>query len=100
MPSPLRLSLNLLKVIEEADPKALANELRTLEKRCNLQRDYNAELLSKMVHLQGNIQVYCRVRAGDDDGSDTAAVGTGDGVPTVLPTMCSCRRRQRTDVTG
>jgi kinesin family member C2/C3 len=33
-----------------------------MEKKCNSQREYNAQLLSKMLHLQGNIQVYCRIR--------------------------------------
>jgi Microtubule binding len=37
-------------------------ELRSIEKKYNAQREYNAQLLSKMLHLQGNIQVYCRVR--------------------------------------
>lgn len=49
-------------IIESRDVKAMAEELRELDKKCNSQRDYNAQLLSKMLHLQGNIQVYCRVR--------------------------------------
>lgn len=50
------------EIIESRDLKAMAAELKNLEKKCNSQRLYNAELLSKMLHLQGNIQVYCRVR--------------------------------------
>lgn len=50
------------KIIDSRDLKAMASELKSLEKKCNSQRIYNAELLSKMLHLQGNIQVYCRVR--------------------------------------
>jgi kinesin family protein C2/C3 len=50
------------EIIESRDVKAMAAELINLEKKCNSQRLYNAELLSKMLHLQGNIQVYCRVR--------------------------------------
>lgn len=52
----------LKQVVESNDPKAMAEELKSLEKRYNGQKEYNAQLLSKMLHLQGNIQVYCRVR--------------------------------------
>mmetsp|Transcript_22817 Transcript_22817/g.43397 ORF Transcript_22817/g.43397 Transcript_22817/m.43397 type:complete len:1375 (+) Transcript_22817:150-4274(+) len=50
------------KVLESNDPKAMGEELKSLQKRYNGQKEYNAQLLSKMLHLQGNIQVYCRVR--------------------------------------
>jgi len=50
------------EIIQSRDVKTMATELKTLEKRCNSQREYNAQLLSKMLHLQGNIQVYCRIR--------------------------------------
>jgi len=49
-------------LISAGDPTAMGEELRTLQKRCNAQRDYNNELLSKMLSLQGNIQVFCRIR--------------------------------------
>lgn len=49
-------------LISSGDPAAMGEELRTLQKRCNAQRDYNNELLSKMLSLQGNIQVFCRIR--------------------------------------
>jgi len=49
-------------VIGSRDVKRMAEELKALELKCNSQREYNAQLLSKMLHLQGNIQVYCRVR--------------------------------------
>jgi chromosome segregation ATPase len=52
----------VLDIIESRDPKLMAEELKSLEKKCNGQREYNAQLLSKMLHLQGNIQVYCRLR--------------------------------------
>lgn len=52
----------LKKVIESNDPKAMSEELKSMGKRYNGQKEYNAQLLSKMLHLQGNIQVYCRVR--------------------------------------
>lgn len=52
----------LRDVIESRDVKLMTEEILALEKRFNGQREYNAQLLSKMLHLQGNIQVYCRVR--------------------------------------
>eukprot|EP00534_Pseudo-nitzschia_fraudulenta_P012700 CAMPEP_0201220858 /NCGR_PEP_ID=MMETSP0851-20130426/191812_1 /ASSEMBLY_ACC=CAM_ASM_000631 /TAXON_ID=183588 /ORGANISM="Pseudo-nitzschia fraudulenta, Strain WWA7" /LENGTH=1338 /DNA_ID=CAMNT_0047510597 /DNA_START=189 /DNA_END=4205 /DNA_ORIENTATION=- len=50
------------EIITSGDPAAMGEELRTLQKRCNAQRDYNNQLLSKMLNLQGNIQVFCRIR--------------------------------------
>jgi kinesin family protein C2/C3 len=50
------------EVIESGDPGLMKEELRTLDKKCNAQRDYNNQLLSKMLSLQGNIQVFCRIR--------------------------------------
>lgn len=50
------------EIIESGDPSLMKEELRNLEKKCNAQRDYNNQLLSKMLSLQGNIQVFCRVR--------------------------------------
>lgn len=50
------------EVIESGDPALMKEELRTLEKKCNAQRDYNNQLLAKMLNLQGNIQVFCRIR--------------------------------------
>jgi len=50
------------EIISMGNPDAMGEELRTLQKRCNAQRDYNNQLLSKMLNLQGNIQVFCRIR--------------------------------------
>ena len=50
------------QVIESNDPAQMKEELVSLEKKCNSQRDYNNQLLSKMLQLQGNIQVFCRIR--------------------------------------
>jgi chromosome segregation ATPase len=49
-------------IIGSRDVKVMAEELKALDQKCNSQREYNAQLLSKMLHLQGNIQVYCRIR--------------------------------------
>lgn len=50
------------EIIASKDIKAMSEELKSMEKKVNSQREYNAQLLSKMLHLQGNIQVYCRIR--------------------------------------
>lgn len=50
------------EIIKSKNPDAMAAELRTLEKKATLQREYNAQLLSKILSLQGNIQVCCRIR--------------------------------------
>jgi chromosome segregation ATPase len=50
------------EVIESGDLGLMKAELMTLDKKCNAQRDYNNQLLSKMLSLQGNIQVFCRIR--------------------------------------
>lgn len=50
------------EVIKKGDPALMKEELRALDKKCNAQRDYNNQLLSKMLSLQGNIQVFCRIR--------------------------------------
>jgi kinesin family protein C2/C3 len=50
------------EIIESGDPALMKDELLTLDKKCNAQRDYNNQLLSKMLSLQGNIQVFCRIR--------------------------------------
>ncbi|KAL3922812.1 MAG: hypothetical protein SGILL_002000 [Bacillariaceae sp.] len=49
-------------VIASGDASLMKEELKSLEKKCNAQRDYNNQLLSKMLNLQGNIQVFCRIR--------------------------------------
>jgi kinesin family protein C2/C3 len=49
-------------IIDSRDTGLMVEELRGLQHKVNAQREYNAQLLSKMLSLQGNIQVYCRVR--------------------------------------
>ena len=49
-------------VINSNDTALMAQEIKALDKKVKDQREYNAQLLSKMLHLQGNIQVYCRIR--------------------------------------
>jgi len=50
------------EVIESGDVEKMKTELLALDKKVAAQRDYNNQLLSKMLALQGNIQVFCRIR--------------------------------------
>jgi kinesin family protein C2/C3 len=49
-------------VIKSGDTIRITEELRKLDKKSARQREHNAQLLSKILNLQGNIQVCCRVR--------------------------------------
>lgn len=53
---------NLEAIINSRDVKTMGDELKALQKKFDSQKEYNAQLLSKMLHFQGNIQVYCRIR--------------------------------------
>lgn len=53
---------NVKEIIQSRDIKRIEDVLVKYEKKYNAQREYNAQLLGKMLHLQGNIQVYCRTR--------------------------------------
>jgi len=55
-------SVNVEKVLASADQEKIATELRALAKKSSMQQEHNAELLSKILRLQGNIQVCCRIR--------------------------------------
>jgi kinesin family member C2/C3 len=75
------------EVIESGDPALMKAELKTLEKKINAQRDYNNQLLSKMLQLQGNIQVFCRIRPM---GIDEIQKGYKVGVEALSETELGC----------
>mmetsp|Transcript_60552 Transcript_60552/g.179470 ORF Transcript_60552/g.179470 Transcript_60552/m.179470 type:complete len:1620 (-) Transcript_60552:166-5025(-) len=50
------------EVLASGDPALIESEYRSLEGRARSLREKNASLLQKVLSLQGNIQVYCRVR--------------------------------------
>eukprot|EP00978_Attheya_sp_CCMP212_P004357 scaffold9504_cov49-Attheya_sp.AAC.3 len=50
------------EVISSGDSEKMADELRNLSKKSSMQRDHNAQLLNRILRLQGNIQVCCRIR--------------------------------------
>lgn len=53
---------NVEEIIESRDPKRMADELRSISKTTSALKEHNADLLQKILGLQGNIQVCCRVR--------------------------------------
>mmetsp|Transcript_23736 Transcript_23736/g.36661 ORF Transcript_23736/g.36661 Transcript_23736/m.36661 type:complete len:1384 (+) Transcript_23736:91-4242(+) len=50
------------ELIKTKDIDKISTHLRTQEKKLTSQREYNSQLLSKILSLQGNIQVCCRIR--------------------------------------
>jgi len=56
------VSNHIQTVLRLDDISLLRNEFQTLSRKMMHQRDHNAQLLSKVLKLQGNIQVCCRVR--------------------------------------
>ncbi|KAL7462610.1 hypothetical protein ACHAXS_002988 [Conticribra weissflogii] len=49
-------------VLQTNDPDKIAEEFRLMAKKISAQKTHNAELLTKILKLQGNIQVCCRIR--------------------------------------
>ena len=53
---------NIEEIIDSRDPKRMVDELRSISKTTAALKEHNANLLQKILSLQGNIQVCCRVR--------------------------------------
>ena len=49
-------------ILQSNDPEMIAKEVRALAKKMSAQKSFNAELLTRILKLQGNIQVCCRIR--------------------------------------
>jgi len=49
-------------VLQTNNPDKIAEEFRLMAKKISAQKTHNAELLTKILKLQGNIQVCCRIR--------------------------------------
>lgn len=49
-------------ILQSNDPEMIAKEVRALAKNLTAQKSFNAELLTRILKLQGNIQVCCRIR--------------------------------------
>lgn len=50
------------EIIKSGDSELIVDELRKVDQKSAKQREHNAQLLGKILSLQGNIQVFCRVR--------------------------------------
>ena len=50
------------EVLKSDSREVIAAEFRTLAKKISAQKTHNAELLTRILKLQGNIQVGCRIR--------------------------------------
>ena len=53
---------NIEEILQSNNPDMIADEFRSLAKRVSTQKTHNAELLTRILKLQGNIQVCCRIR--------------------------------------
>jgi len=50
------------RILNSGDRENIASEFMALAKKANAQKEHNAHLLVKILKLQGNIQVCCRIR--------------------------------------
>ena len=57
------------EVLKSNDSEKIAHEFRLMAKKISAQKTHNAELLTRILKLQGNIQVCCRVRPMSMDES-------------------------------
>jgi len=55
-------NVNVENILNSGDKKNIASEFMALAKVANAQKQHNARLLVKILKLQGNIQVCCRIR--------------------------------------
>jgi chromosome segregation ATPase len=53
---------NIDEVLRSNDREVIAKEVRAMAKKMSAQKSHNAELLTRILKLQGNIQVCCRIR--------------------------------------
>ena len=77
----------LQQIFDQRNFDSLVVEVKTLTKKSEAQREHNAQLLTKILRLQGNIQVCCRVRPIKE--SELAA-GYKVGVEALSETEVGC----------
>jgi len=53
---------NIEDILQSNDPETIGKEVRLMAKKMSAQKSHNAELLTRILKLQGNIQVCCRIR--------------------------------------
>ena len=56
------IGTDIEKVLESGNMEEIAEEVRAMARKSTLQKEHNAQLLVKILKLQGNIQVCCRIR--------------------------------------
>ncbi len=56
------LDSDMERILSSGSKDDITNEFRALARRSTLQKEHNAQLLVKILKLQGNIQVCCRIR--------------------------------------
>ncbi|KAL7532191.1 hypothetical protein ACHAXR_008434, partial [Thalassiosira sp. AJA248-18] len=56
-------------ILQSNDPDMIAKEVRLMAKKMLAQKSHNAQLLTRILKLQGNIQVCCRIRPMSVDES-------------------------------
>eukprot|EP00557_Chaetoceros_sp_GSL56_P006891 CAMPEP_0176496492 /NCGR_PEP_ID=MMETSP0200_2-20121128/11222_1 /TAXON_ID=947934 /ORGANISM="Chaetoceros sp., Strain GSL56" /LENGTH=1362 /DNA_ID=CAMNT_0017894447 /DNA_START=499 /DNA_END=4587 /DNA_ORIENTATION=+ len=56
------LDKDIEKIIATGSKEEIQKEVRALARKASLQKEHNAQLLVKILKLQGNIQVFCRIR--------------------------------------
>jgi kinesin family protein C2/C3 len=54
--------IDIEEVLKSNDAEKIAQEFRSMAKKVSAQKSHNAELLTRILKLQGNIQVCCRIR--------------------------------------
>jgi kinesin family protein C2/C3 len=60
---------NIDDILQSNDSELIAKEVRSMAKKISNQKSHNAELLTRILKLQGNIQVCCRIRPMSVDES-------------------------------
>ena len=60
---------NIDDILKSNDSELIAKEVRLMAKKMSAQKSHNAELLTRILKLQGNIQVCCRIRPMSVDES-------------------------------
>mmetsp|Transcript_5271 Transcript_5271/g.11965 ORF Transcript_5271/g.11965 Transcript_5271/m.11965 type:complete len:1460 (-) Transcript_5271:94-4473(-) len=53
---------NIDDILQSNNPEIVAKEVHLMAKKMSAQKSHNAELLTRILKLQGNIQVCCRIR--------------------------------------
>ena len=56
-------------ILQSNNPEMIAKEVRLMAKKMSAQKSHNAQLLTRILKLQGNIQVCCRIRPMSVDES-------------------------------